>query len=125
MRPLALALTLALPLASLAAAVAVARAEPERTAEERIAQLEREVAWLRGREERVTKALLAQGERGAALARAVEGVRSAGFATHAQPTQSRTLLLDGLAAEAAALQKDLPTLSEKERTERAALDAGR
>lgn len=125
MRPLSLALALALPLASLAALVAVARAEPERTPEERLTRLEQEVAWLRGREERLTKALLAQGERGAALARALEAVRAAGFATHAQPTQSRTLLLDGLAAEAAALQKDLPTLTEKERAQRAALDAGR
>jgi len=123
LRPLA-CLT-ALVLASLAALVAVARAEPERSVDERVARLEQEVAWLRSREDRLTKALLAEGPRGAALARALEAARSAGFATHAQPTQSRVLLLDALGAEAAAMQQGGAAWTDKERAERAALDAAR
>ncbi|MFM8385289.1 MAG: hypothetical protein ACKOCB_00510 [Planctomycetia bacterium] len=59
------------------------------------------------------------------LARALEAARSAGFATHAQPTQSRVLLLDALGAEAAAMQQGGAAWTDKERAERAALDAAR
>lgn len=119
-------LPLALVLVTVLALAARARGEDPAggsgaTLETRVDLLARETAYLRVREAKLTNYVLANGARGEELEKLVADLRSGGFASAANPSGTRELLLNGLTALAESLKAGLPLRSQSEQAMLASL----
>jgi hypothetical protein len=92
-----------------------ARGEDPISLDQRMEALQREVTWLRGREARLSAYVIENEARADGLEKLVAELRTAGFASHAQPTASRELLLRGLSDLARSLKAGVPVMTEAER----------